>query len=172
MNAEGFWAKVDQSDTNGCWPWTAGVSSNGRGMVWVDGKMKLAYRVAFELVNGEIPEGLLACHSCDNPICVRPSHIFLGTHADNLRDASRKGRLVGKFHLTGDAHPGTYISDTLVREARESYAEGRERQYEIADRLGVDKTTVSTWVQGSARLEAGGPLVRRPQRRRPREVAA
>jgi hypothetical protein len=89
-----FWAKVRKGD--GCWEWQ-GATRHGYGTVWVAeaGGMRLAHRIAWELTNGPIPDGLLACHHCDNRVCVRPDHLFLGTYADNAQDMSRKGRAHG-----------------------------------------------------------------------------
>lgn len=87
-----FWHKVDK--TGDCWLWLGHKSSKGYGGVQVDGLSKKAHRVAYELVNGPIPEGLYACHTCDNPSCVNPAHIFLGTQHENMADMVAKGRLV------------------------------------------------------------------------------
>lgn len=85
-----FWEKVQKGD--GCWEWR-GVLQRGYGILHVDGRAIRAHRLSWELHNGPIPPSLYACHRCDNPKCVRPDHIFLGTHGDNMADAHQKGRL-------------------------------------------------------------------------------
>lgn len=85
-----FWDKVDQSGE--CWLWQAGRTPKGYGMVKVNGAHQGAHRVAYELVNGPIPAGMLVCHRCDTPACVRPDHLFLGSAKTNNRDAIAKGR--------------------------------------------------------------------------------
>jgi hypothetical protein len=85
-----FWAKVNK--TNGCWPWTASCNSEGYGKFWNGKKLVLATRWLWESMHGQIPPRLLVCHTCDNPLCVRPDHLFLGTHQDNSQDSIAKGR--------------------------------------------------------------------------------
>ena len=95
-----FWSKVDLSGDGDCWLWAASVGTNGYGQFsWASrygrSRPTMAHRVAFELSNGvELDDSLvLVCHACDVPLCVNPRHLFLGTHTDNMRDASAKGRL-------------------------------------------------------------------------------
>lgn len=88
--AERFWQKVKKSDS--CWEWQGANVPKGYGIIGKDGRNQYAHRVSWELHTGVIPKGLLVCHHCDNPKCVRPDHLFVGTHQDNLRDMSRKGR--------------------------------------------------------------------------------
>ena len=92
-----FWSKVDQRGPDECWPWTA--STNGGygafgAKLFGEKKMRVhrAHRVAFFLATGVAPDDLVVCHSCDNPPCCNPAHLWLGTQADNNRDMSIKGR--------------------------------------------------------------------------------
>jgi hypothetical protein len=95
---------------NGCWEWMGTKNSYGYGVVMINRKVKRTHRVSWEIHNGPIPKGLYVCHHCDNPPCVRPDHLFLGTCSDNLHDMVKKGRhgsitkpescLRGKDHWT------------------------------------------------------------------------
>lgn len=92
-----FWAKVQVGAKNECWLWN-GSTNNKYGHMWVlfaDGTRKIrgAHRIAYELVHGQIPNDMCACHRCDVPTCCNPAHIFIGTHRENLLDAQRKGRM-------------------------------------------------------------------------------
>lgn len=86
-----FWAKVDRSGD--CWMWTAGRDRNGYGVFRHEARQWRAPRVAWTFTYGDIPAGLVVMHSCDNPPCVNPAHLSLGTSGDNARDAARKGRM-------------------------------------------------------------------------------
>lgn len=86
---ERFWAKVEKGPD--CWEWKA-FRNKGYGKFTYNGRMYLAHRLSWILTNGPIPDGLGVLHSCDNPPCVNPDHLFLGTQLDNMRDASNKGR--------------------------------------------------------------------------------
>ena len=89
--AERFWSKVRRTD--GCWLWTASVSkAGGYGLLRVNGATRTTHRISWEIAYGPIPVGLSVLHRCDVPACVRPSHLFLGTQQDNLRDMHSKGR--------------------------------------------------------------------------------
>lgn len=93
-----FWAKVEKSGPNDCWPWTACRTSGGYGSFHKRGTrtMLSAPRVAWEIANGAPwPSGMDACHTCDNRICVNPAHIWPGTRRDNVRDMVVKGRAGG-----------------------------------------------------------------------------
>jgi hypothetical protein len=93
--ADRFWAKVEKMP-DGCWVWQAARSVSGYGLLAPSGGVRgdrRAHRVSWELHNGPIPAGLWVLHSCDNPPCVNPDHLFLGTRSDNMRDCASKGRL-------------------------------------------------------------------------------
>lgn len=88
---ERFMSKVEVSD--GCWLWKGGAS--GRyGSFWYQGRVHHAHRASWALAHGDElpPDDIVVCHACDVPLCVRPSHLFLGTQLDNMQDAARKGR--------------------------------------------------------------------------------
>lgn len=89
--ADRFWAKVDISGD--CWLWSGAIyAESGYGRLSFQRKALGAHRVAWQLVNGPIPDGMLVCHRCDNPPCVRADHLFLGTQSDNIADMWAKGR--------------------------------------------------------------------------------
>lgn len=90
-----FWQRVEKTD--GCWLWTGICSHSGYGQTkYENGKFVSAHRLAYVLTFGPISDGLFVCHRCDNPKCVRPDHLFLGTHQDNMRDSAIKGRRRGE----------------------------------------------------------------------------
>ena len=86
-----FWKRMNHTES-GCWEWQGARNPAGYGVVRVHYKMCRAHRVAYELTHGPIPDGLLACHRCDNPPCCNPDHLFLGTRKDNNDDRHAKGR--------------------------------------------------------------------------------
>ena len=87
-----IYANVVIDGSTGCWNWTKSTNPGGYGFFRMNHKTFLAHRVAYELLVGPIPEGLCACHHCDNPRCVNPAHLFIGTRADNNYDSIKKGR--------------------------------------------------------------------------------
>ncbi len=87
-----FWLKVKKSQ-NGCWEWTGSFSQNGYGRFSIHPKCYKAHRISYFLMHGEIPEDKFVCHKCDNPACVNPQHLYLGTAKENTHDMIEKGRL-------------------------------------------------------------------------------
>lgn len=88
-----FWSRVDKSED--CWVWTKATSSNGYGQLRVGprpGRLLLAHRISFSLLRGPISDGLEVRHDCDNPPCVNPNHLRVGTHSQNMLDAVERGR--------------------------------------------------------------------------------
>jgi HNH endonuclease len=127
---ERFWAKVEK--TEGCWLWMGYRNKKGYGMFKMPDRVQLAHRAAWMLTNGPIPDGLDVLHKCDNPPCVRPTMLFLGTNADNQQDSVRKGRHVStkKTHCL-QGHPlageNLYISPNEERQCRECKRESKRR---------------------------------------------
>lgn len=91
-----FYNKVNK--TNSCWLWTGSLTGNGYGKINIDKKYISTHRLAWELVNGPIPEGMHICHTCDTRLCVNPEHLFLGTPKDNAMDREQKGRGNSRGH--------------------------------------------------------------------------
>lgn len=155
MTPTKFWSLVDQTDQAGCWPWLGATNGQGRGRLWFDGRMQYAYRVSVELTAGApLGADVLACHTCDNPICVNPGHIFAGSHANNSQDASSKGRFRPN-PATGETHHEATLSADLIRQAVSEYLSGDETQAEVASRYGVTQSAVSTWLRGTTRADSG-----------------
>ena len=90
-----FWAKVVKAAADACWLWKGATHERGYGEFWFNNKRCRAPRVSYELNKGPIPEGMIVRHSCDNPPCVNPAHLSLGTDKDNMQDALSRGRSVG-----------------------------------------------------------------------------
>jgi hypothetical protein len=141
--SERFWSKVDKSGE--CWVWTASTGRFGYGqfMTVEDGMRRnnKAHRFAWELTNGPIPAGKLVLHSCDNPACVKPAHLFLGSQDDNMRDMREKGRSV-HWKRSGTRHRQFRLTEDEVREIRAA-SSGGESNRSIAPRFGIHHGYVS-----------------------------
>jgi hypothetical protein len=111
---ERFWRKVTKTDS--CWVWSASRNGKGYGQINRNKKPVLAHRLSWELHFGKIPEDRSVLHRCDNPACVRPDHLFLGTQADNIADMVKKGRVAAGTRL-----PHTKLTDAQVLEIRQAY---------------------------------------------------
>lgn len=97
-----FWSLVDRRDQQECWRWTAGRTGPGYGQIRWKSQRDGAHRMAWALTHGPIPNGMHVLHKCDVRLCCNPSHLFLGTNADNVADKTAKGRSPGRPKLTPD----------------------------------------------------------------------
>lgn len=113
---ERFWAKVDNRNGEGCWTWNGDSYPKGYGRLKIDGKGKRAHRISYELFCGPIPDGLHVLHKCDNPACVRPDHLWVGTNKDNIRDKVKKGR---QAHNRGVNHGRAKLTPKQVMKIRQ-----------------------------------------------------
>ena len=128
-----FWEKVNIGDPDECWEWLAG-KCKGYGMFWVENRSShiRANRMAWELIHGSIPDGMQILHTCDNPGCVNPKHLWLGTHQDNMIDMFKKGR--GNRHLAFNVEQ--------VKEIRNLYSSGNYSYREIGKIFGVGHSEI------------------------------
>jgi HNH endonuclease len=101
--SERFWSKVDKSGD--CWVWTGSRDLKGYGKINIGCTPTLAHRVSWQIKSGDIPEGLFVLHRCDNPPCVNPAHLFIGTAGDNVQDMMSKGRQRKGWIRCGKGHP-------------------------------------------------------------------
>lgn len=135
-----FWAKIERKGPDDCWPWRAWQDSSGRGRLKVNGRDTGAPCFMWTITHGPIPDGLWVLHSCDNPNCVNPMHLWLGTRRDNIADMDAKNRRVV---LRGDDHGSTKVFDSQVAEIRSRYAAGGVTQATLGIEYGISQRTVS-----------------------------
>ena len=143
---ERFWARVERGD--GCWEWRGTRRRDGYGQLMVNGKLIRAHRLAYELSVGPIPPGLSVCHRCDNPPCVRPDHLWLGSRAENLADMTAKGR---RRHFMGRPQAGSLnhnakLTEDDIRVMRLMASQYTQRA--IAERFGIGRANVSLIIRG------------------------
>lgn len=128
-----FWEKVNKTDH--CWEWTGGTS-RGYGQIHNNKKKGMMYchRLSWEIHYGFIPQHLCVLHHCDNPLCVRPTHLFLGTQKDNAIDMVKKGRCPDR---KGEKNNSAKLKENNVREIRELFTNGNLSQREIGEKFNV-----------------------------------
>lgn len=136
LGDELFWAKVDVGEPDECWEWQAYRTALGYGQVRRDGKTYTTSRYVMGLQPGD---GLEAMHTCDNPPCVNPAHLVVGTHAENMADMRRKGR--GSAPRGAD-NPKSKLTAEQVAEIRERHLVGGETQTALAEEFGVSQVAV------------------------------
>lgn len=115
-----FWLKVNKTDT--CWLWTGARKESGHGVIGLGKReqgLVRAHRLSWTIHNGNIPKGMLVCHKCDNPPCVNPDHLFLGSQLDNVRDCIQKGRKIDPPYKFGEGIGNHKLSEKEVLEIRE-----------------------------------------------------
>ncbi len=152
-----FWSKTDCVEGGACWLWKAAKTTHGYGAVKIAGRVLFAHRVAYALINRSTPVDKLVCHSCDNPACINPLHLFLGSHADNSRDMRNKNRqAIGARNGTktcpasiarGDKHGRSILSSEQVANIKRLLSAG-ETCRKIGSMFGVGRSTVGEIKRG------------------------
>lgn len=138
MDIERFEQKYIPEPMSGCFLWMCAQHRQGYGSLAIKGKSLLAHRVSWELHRGQIPEGIKVLHRCDNPCCVNPDHLFLGTQSDNVADCGRKGRSNKRGSINGNAK----LTEEDVREIR-SAPRSKFVCVELAAKFGVAQSSIS-----------------------------
>jgi hypothetical protein len=145
--ADRFFDGIGRKTPDGCIPWVKGRKNGWHGQIGEGGRSSngarslVASRVAYELFRGPIPAGLCVLHSCDNPACVNPTHLFLGTQADNVADMVAKGR-----QAVGERYGRSTLTADKVREIRRRSGEG-ECHVHLAAEFGLSKASITMIVQ-------------------------
>jgi hypothetical protein len=130
-----FWKNVDKTD--GCWNWTGTLTEKGYGRFKTSTKNWRAHRLSYEMHCGAVPDGMQVLHECDNPSCVRPDHLFLGTNADNMADKCAKGR-ESHYSPKGEQSGRAKLTEAQVLDIRGASGTAAE----IARQFGMSRTAV------------------------------
>lgn len=136
----------------GCWEWL-GATDYGYGRIMIGSrtdhtrKPERTHRLSYELCIGEIPNGLFVCHKCDNPSCINPEHLFLGTHAENMKDKYAKGRCA---RLAGEKNPRAKLTAENVYSMRMERAKAGTSYAKLARKYGVVPSVAQKAVKGEA----------------------
>lgn len=137
--SETFWALVEKSGE--CWTWTGGTDDYGYGVLRYAGRRWKAHRLAYHLTHGGIPDEKNVCHTCDNPPCVNPAHLFAGTQAENVADRDRKGRGDWSKAAKGERHSQARLTKANVDDIRIRFAGGAVQRH-LAIEYSVSPATI------------------------------
>lgn len=133
-----------------CLIWTGAKHPRGWGIIRHRGKWVKSYRASYEVHHGPIPDGMVVMHSCDNPACINPAHLSIGTQLDNVRDMLSKGR---GNKARGEAHPQSKLTDDEVAEIRRRYVPGvyGKGAHCLAKEFGMSKQGIQAILKGKSR---------------------
>lgn len=139
--------RTEAEPNTGCFLWTRYRDPKGYGKVGSGGTVKLAHRLAWELVNGPLPTGAVLLHRCDTPSCVNPDHMFVGSQADNMRDMVAKRR-----NRCGESHWNSRLSAAVIAEIRSRDVSQPGAQARIAEEFGISTGTTCRIVNRKTRV--------------------
>jgi len=137
--ADRFWEKVDKQGPDECWEWIGGKHNKGYGQIQAYSRLDKAHRVSWMINNGPIPENMCVLHHCDNPSCVNPAHLWLGTNADNVRDKMEKGR---EAHNGGEKNGSAKLTEPKVRRVI-AFLDAGYSHKKIAAFFNVSRSTIT-----------------------------
>ena len=123
---------VRPENTEQCWVWTGHLKPEGYGRIKINGRFEYAHRVSYVIHVGKIPKGLWVLHHCDNPNCVNPKHLYIGNHADNMRDRTTRGRGVNQVYK-GESNPNAKLTWDNVNTIRNMYATGQYTYVQLGE---------------------------------------
>lgn len=150
-------AYIDKSGS--CWLWTMNTYNYGYGKLSIGkGKQVRAHRYIYEQSKGKIPEGMMVLHTCDNPRCCNPEHLFLGNQKDNMVDAKEKGR-IGYKAFFGDKHSNSKLTMEQVAEIKQLYLSGKYYQSELSKMFKVSQPVISKVILGQSYSRSGEQLI-------------
>jgi predicted DNA-binding protein len=136
-----FWSKVNVLSDDDCWEWSGGKYPSGYGTFSFMGKSMQAHRVSYILTTGEIPPRMCICHKCDNPPCVNPRHLFLGTYQDNTNDMIKKGRWKkGEMSMNSTKRAfNLYLSEEVIEKLEKmANYDGKSKSQYVSDWIEAD----------------------------------
>lgn len=143
MNTHEFWGSIEVRGPDDCWPWKLSTGNNGYGQPGTTAMRKIgstAHRVAYILTNGPVSAGIKICHSCDNPKCCNPRHLWAGTNKENMQDCKAKGRV-----REGGRNGFSKLTDEQAKEIRNDRG---TLQTDLAAKYGVSLPTISRIKRG------------------------
>lgn len=145
-----LWSRVTKGAPDDCWIWTGATNNKGYGLLGKDaGATFTAHRASYTLAHGPISPGMFVLHRCDNPPCVNPAHLFLGTPLDNMQDMMRKGR-----GTPGERSGMAKLTNDQAREIRRRYAAGGISHAALSREYGVRKPRITHILLGRSYREA------------------
>lgn len=143
-DADRFWSNAGiTAISSSCWIWQLSKNPQGYGQFTIGGHKSmciLAHRASYQLTYGEIPDGVFVCHHCDNPSCVNPAHLFLGTHQENMHDMTQKGRSASNAGEKAGRHK---VTESQVLYIRERFSKGGISKNALGRQLGITGTNVA-----------------------------
>jgi hypothetical protein len=151
-----FWMQVQK--TKSCWLWIGNKGIGGYGRIVVNGSKVKAHRYSWEIHNGAIPSGLFVCHHCDNPSCVNPDHLFVGTNTDNRKDSVSKNRHNSGYYAGESCHFAKLTESQVleIRRRHKKWSHGPDGSKALAKEFGVLQEAIRVIIRGGSWSKGSG----------------